>query len=93
MRLSIVRKFPYKEVPKIGNADWLGPNVIVAGPVIIEDNVVIAGNFFVDKCVPAGAIVAGTPATIIMWRKDLDYDIESNPKMKEGIMPYMTINK
>ena len=68
-------------------------NVIVAGPVIIEDNVFIAGNSFVDKSVPAGAIVAGTPATIIRWRKDLDYDIESNSKMKEGTMPYMTINK
>lgn len=93
LRFSTVRKFPYKEVPRIGNNVWIGPNVIVAGPVIIEDSVVIAGNSFVDKSVPAGAIVAGTPARIIGWRKDLDYNIESNPKMKEGIMPYMTINK
>lgn len=93
LRFSTVRKFPYKEVPRIGNNVWIGPNVIVAGPVIIEDNVVIAGNSFVDKSVPAGAIVAGTPARIIGWRKNLGYDIEANPKMKEGTMPYMTINK
>ena len=86
---STVRKFPYKEVPRIGNNVWIGPNVVVAGPVVIEDDVIIAGNSFVDKSVPAGAIIAGSPAKIIGWRKDLEYDIESNPKWKMGIMPYL----
>lgn len=89
LRFSTVRKFPYKEVPRIGNNVWIGPNVVVAGPVVIEDDVIIAGNSFVDKSVPAGAIIAGSPAKIIGWRKDLEYDIESNPKWKMGIMPYL----
>lgn len=93
LRFSTVRKFPYKEVPKIGNNVWIGPNVIVAGPVVIEDNVIIAGNSFVDKSVPAGAIVAGSPAKIIGYTKDLDYDLYSNPKNKEGWAPYLVDKK
>lgn len=54
LRFSTVRKFPYKEVPHLGNNVWCGPNVVVAGPVIIEDNVIIAANSFVDKSVPGG---------------------------------------
>ena len=90
LRFSTVRKFPYKEVPKLGNNVWCGPNVVIAGPVIIEDNAVIAANSFVDKSVPSGAIVAGCPAKIIGWRKDLDYEIETNPKYKEGTAGFMT---
>lgn len=93
LRFSTVRKFPYKDVPKIGNNVWIGPNVVVAGPVIIEDDVVIAGNSFVDKSIPKGAIVGGCPAKIIGWRSNLEYDIETNPKFKEGTMPYMTEKK
>lgn len=89
LRFSTVRKFPYKGVPILGNNVWCGPNVIIAGPVIIEDNVIIAGNSFVDKSVPSGAIVAGTPARIIGWVKDLDYNINENPKYLEGNMPFL----
>lgn len=90
LRFSTVRKFPYKEVPKLGNNVWCGPNVVIAGPVIIEDNAIIAANSYVDKSVPSGAIVAGCPAKIIGWRKDLDYKIESNPKYKEGSAEFLT---
>ena len=89
LRFSTVRKFPYKSVPKLGNNVWCGPNVVIAGPVVIEDDVIIAGNSFVDKSIPQGAIVAGCPARIVGWRKNLDYQIEKNPKYKEGIMPFM----
>lgn len=93
LRFSTVRKFPYKDVPQIGNNVWCGPNCVIAGPVIIEDDVIIAGNSFVDKSVPKGAIVAGTPAKIIGWRKNLSYNIEQNPKYKEGTMPFLQNNK
>lgn len=93
LRFSTVRKFPYKDVPQIGNNVWCGPNCVIAGPVIIEDDVIIAGNSFVDKSVPKGAIVAGTPAKIIGWRKNLSYNIEQNPKYKEGTMPFLQKNK
>lgn len=29
LRFSTVRKFPYKDVPCIGNNVWIGPNVVV----------------------------------------------------------------
>ena len=89
LRFSTVRKFPYKDVPKLGNNVWCGPNVVIAGPVVIEDNVIIAGNSFVDKSVPSGSIVAGTPARIIGWVKDLAYEIGDNPKYLEGTMPFL----
>ena len=56
LRFSTVRQFPYKEVPCLKNNVWVGPNVIIAGPVVIEDDVVIAGNSFVNRSVPKGAI-------------------------------------
>lgn len=92
LRFSSVRKFPYKGVPILGNNVWCGPNVVIAGPVIIEDGAIIAANSFVDKSVPAGAIVGGTPAKIIGWKKDLNYEIECNPKYKEGVMPFLENN-
>ena len=68
LRFSTVRQFPYKEVPCLKNNVWVGPNVIIAGPVVIEDDVVIAGNSFVNRSVPKGAIVAGCPARVIKYR-------------------------
>ena len=91
LRFSTVRQFPYKEVPHLKNNVWVGPNVIIAGPVVIEDDVIIAGNSFVNRSVPQGAIVAGCPAKIIGWRKNLDYAIETNPKYKEGHMPFFSL--
>lgn len=89
LRFSTVRQFPYKEEPRLGNNVWIGPNVIVAGPVIIEDDVIIVGNSYVTKSVPKGAIVSGNPAKIVGWRKDLKYDINTNPKYLEGTMPFL----
>jgi serine O-acetyltransferase len=89
LRFSTVRNFPYKNVPKIGNNVWTGPNVVIAGPVVVDDNVIIAANSFVNKSIPSGAIVAGNPAKIIGWSKNLDYNIFENPKYKDGIAPYM----
>lgn len=89
LRFSTIRQFPYKNVPKIGNNVWIGPNVIIAGPVIVEDNAIIVGNSYVTKSVPCGAIVSGNPAKIVGWRKNLEYDININPKYKEGTMPLL----
>lgn len=89
LRFSTVRQFPYKDVPRLGNNVWIGPNVIVAGPVVVEDDVIIVGNSYLTKSVPKGAIVSGSPAKIVGWRKDLKYDINTNPKYLEGVMPYL----
>lgn len=93
LRFSTIRKFPYSKVPVIGNNVWIGPNCVVSGPVIIEDNVIIAANSLVNKSIPSGAIVAGNPAKIISWVKDLDYNIFENPKYKEGTAPYLNYEK
>lgn len=89
LRFSTVRKFPYKNVPKLGNNVWCGPNVVIMGPVIIEDNVIIAANSVVDKSIPAGCIVGGIPAKIIGYVHNLEYDIFSNPKYREGYAEYL----
>ena len=47
LRFSTVRKFPYKNVPRLGNNVWCGPNVVIAGPVVVDDDVIIAANSFV----------------------------------------------
>lgn len=93
MRVTTGRNFPYKNVPQIGNKVWIGANAVIIGPVIIEDDVIIAPNSLVNKSVPKGAIVGGNPAKIIGWTKNLDYDIFTNPKYKEGIAPYLKDNK
>lgn len=89
MRVTTGRNFPYKDVPKIGNRVWIGTNSIIIGPVIIEDNVIIAPNSLVNKSIPANAIVAGNPARIIGSTLNLDYDIHKNPQYKNGLMPYL----
>ena len=89
LRFSTVRMFPYKDVPRIGDNVWIGPNVVIAGPVEIGNNAIIAANSFVNRSLPEGVIVAGCPAKTIGLRKDLDYVIEENPKDKEGKMPFV----
>lgn len=89
MNVLITGKGPYREVPKIGNSVWIGPGAIVSGPVIIEDNVIIAPNAVVMKSVPTGAIVGGVPAKIIGWVKDLDYDVMKNEDWKEGYIDFL----
>lgn len=89
LRFTTARKFPYKNLPVLGNRVWIGPNVVVAGPVRVGDNVVIAANSVVTKSIPDGCIVAGIPAKIIGYTKDLDYDMFANEKDREGWAEYM----
>ena len=84
--VSIVGQGPYRNAPKIGN---IGPGAVVQGPIIVDDNVIIAPNSVVNKSVPANAIVAGIPAKIIGWVDQLDYDIFADEAWKDGYKPYM----
>ncbi len=83
------RVMPYKELPKIGNNVWLGAGSVVVGPVIIESDVIISPNTFVNKSIRSGDIVGSIKPKVIGKVKDLDYDIFENPKYKEGIAPYL----
>ncbi|MBA4850528.1 serine O-acetyltransferase [Emticicia sp. BO119] len=87
----IVGKSPYRNAPKIGNRVFIGPGSVIVGPVVIEDNVVIAPNSVVTKSVAKDLIVAGNPAKIIGNINELDYDIFKNETFKEGYADYLKL--
>ncbi len=89
VRVTTGRRFPYKNVPKIGHRVWIGANSTLIGPIVVEDNVIISPNALMNKSVPKGAIIGGSPAKILGWVNDLDYDIFDNPKYKEGNANYI----
>ena len=64
----------------IGRGVWLGSNSVVLGPCRIGDNAVVAAGSLVNSNVPAGVVVAGTPARIV---KRLESS-ESGPASAEG---------
>jgi acetyltransferase-like isoleucine patch superfamily enzyme len=49
----------------IGNDVWVGTRAIILKGVTIGDGAVVAAGAVVTKDVPAGAVVAGTPARVI----------------------------
>ena len=68
---------------------YIGPGAVIQGPVVIDDNVIIAPNCVVTKSVPQYAIVAGVPAKIIGDVRKLDYDIFKNESWNDNIHPYL----
>ncbi len=88
--VSIVGQGPYRHAPQLGNRVFVGPSAIIQGPVIVEDNVIIAPNAVVNKSVPKNAIVAGVPATIIGWSDKLDYNIFNDEDWKDGYKPFLS---
>lgn len=89
MNVMITGKTPYKKVAKIGNNVWIGPGAIISGPVIIEDNVIIAPNAMVLKSIPKNKIVAGNPAKIIGDVTELSYNIFDNSSFNDETMPFL----
>jgi acetyltransferase-like isoleucine patch superfamily enzyme len=51
----------------IGNNVWIGDSAIVCKGVTIGDNAIIGAGSIVVKDIPANAIVAGNPATIVKY--------------------------
>lgn len=88
--VSIVGQGPYKNAPVLKNRVYVGPGAVIQGPVVLEDNVIVAPNSVVTKSVPRNAIVAGVPAKIIGCSDKLGYDIFKDESWKEGIRPYLT---
>ena len=90
--VSIVGQGPYKRTPRIGSRVYIGPGAVVQGPVIIEDDVIIAPNSVVTKSIPQYAIVAGIPAKIIGDVRNLNYNIFKDEAWKEGNKEYLEFN-
>lgn len=88
-QVKMLRKSPYKECAHVGNRVYISSGAVLVGNIIIGDNCVISANAVVTKSVPDGCIVAGIPAKIIGYTKDLDYDLFANVKGKEGYAPYL----
>jgi acetyltransferase-like isoleucine patch superfamily enzyme len=63
-------KEAYQYAPtSVGNNCYLGPNVIVAKGVVINDNTIVGANSFVNASFPAGSKLAGNPAKDISQGK------------------------
>lgn len=89
LHLVVVGQGPYKDVAQIGNDVWIGPNVVIQGPVMIDDGAVIAPGSVVNMSVPKNAIVAGVPAKIIGYTTELSYNIMENNASVDGKKPYL----
>ena len=63
--LIICQEEKKKGCPVIGDRVWIGPEAVVVGGIYIGDNVLIAGNAFVNSDVPSNSIVMGNPGEII----------------------------
>jgi acetyltransferase-like isoleucine patch superfamily enzyme len=55
------------EAVKIGNNVWIGDSAIINKGVTIGDNAVIGAGAIVVKDIPANAIAAGNPATVLKY--------------------------
>lgn len=89
---KMLGKSPYINVPKIGNNVFISSGAVIVGPVVVEDDVIIAPNAVVTKSVPKGSIVGGIPAKIIGSIYDLPYNISDNEATDKGTAPYLSSN-
>ncbi|MFF7681447.1 serine O-acetyltransferase [Microbacterium sp. NPDC007973] len=55
-------------VPQIGERVYIGPNAVLYGGITVGDEAVIGANSVVNRDVPAGVTVAGSPAKVIAKR-------------------------
>jgi serine O-acetyltransferase len=71
------------DLPTIGDRVFLGPGAIVAGPVILGDDVSVAGRSLVTRDVPASGTAMGVPAQVVSgegsWHQVHYRDMDSDP--------------
>lgn len=56
------------KVPIIGDLVYIGPNAVIYGGVTVGDRAVIGANAVVNRDVPPGVTVAGSPARVVSER-------------------------
>jgi len=87
---KMLGKSPYINVPRVGDNVFISSGAVLVGPVIIENDAIIAPNAVVTKSVPKGAIVGGVPAKIIGSSYDLPYKISDNEAADKSTAPFMS---
>lgn len=55
---------------RIGRDCWIGANAVILAGVQVHDGAVVAAGAVVTRDVPAGAVVAGVPATVRKMRQE-----------------------
>lgn len=60
-------------VPKIGNNVYIGANAVVAGSIIIEDNVLIAACSLVNTNAACNSVMLGVPAIKVSEKSSEGY--------------------
>ncbi len=60
-------------VPKIGNMVYIGANAVVAGNIVIEDNVLIAACSLVNTNVTSNSVMLGVPAIKVSEKSSEGY--------------------
>jgi serine O-acetyltransferase len=60
-------------VPVLGERIYVGANAVIAGPVHIGDDALVAANALVTRDVAPMAVVLGNPATIVSFEGSGDY--------------------
>jgi serine acetyltransferase len=56
--------------PVIGENVWIGPDCVIYGDITLGDGATVLPGSVVSMNVPAGAVVAGNPATIVLRNFD-----------------------
>ena len=60
-------------VPKIGNNVYVGANVVIAGKISVEDNVLIGACSLVNTNVAANSVMLGVPAVKVSEKSSEGY--------------------
>lgn len=56
--------------PVIGHAVWIGPGATLTGAITVGDGATIGAGAVVSQDVPAGALVMGNPARVVLAKYD-----------------------
>ncbi|MEL0651231.1 serine acetyltransferase [Algibacter sp. TI.3.09] len=71
--IGVLNRGKNKGVPKIGNSVFIGPNAVIVGGIVIENDVLIGANSLVNFDVEANAVVAPSPSQIISYKGSKHY--------------------
>ena len=76
-------------VPEIGRNGWIGHDCVIYGPIIIGDGATVLPHTVLSKSIPAGVVVQGNPARLILknfdnslMRNYMDMDMDTKKLFK-----------